>query len=196
MRYPGGSAKLRGVQSLLGSSGLNFRSCHDGVHADHHICNNANGSSAILHTDGEDRACKHARMDEYQELARAFLEAALNKTGLTPSVLAKRLGHAASTLTRLRSGAEVKSLMSLRVAYDISRYAGVPLPQVTTTRDPQVAEVLQDRYEVAWLRFWRRLEPDERRLMFRTHRIDPPADVADRETADLTHRDLRVISKP
>lgn len=126
--------------------------------------------------------CEYAYMDDYQKMIVDFLEEAVVASGLgTRTALARKLGLATTTLTRV-GDPKSKNVMSLKTAWTISALTGVPVPQVTSSH-PRIGDRIKDDGEVAWVNFWRRLEPVERQVMIRTHRIDPPNDTANWKTA-------------
>lgn len=60
------------------------------------------------------KACKNARMDEDQEIARRFVKSLLDATGWTPYRLAKEAGVVSSTITRPLNNPNVTHTISLR----------------------------------------------------------------------------------
>lgn len=64
-------------------------------------------------------------MDDEQRAARAQIQAALEKTGLSPTELARRAGVAGTTLTRFLNSSDVKHVPSTRTLSKILAAAGM-----------------------------------------------------------------------
>lgn len=112
------------------------------------MCKNAPRSSAFLQPDQTPAPCKNARMDDEQIAAQQFVRAALEKTGLTASALARHVGTAPSTLTRFLRG-EVKHTLSARTLAKIASLLDEPAPMLLTRQERPGADHLSGKESFA-----------------------------------------------
>jgi hypothetical protein len=98
-------------------------------------------------------------MDEYRKMVIDFVDEAIRATGVeTRTALARKIGKAATTITRI-DDPDSTNIMSLRTAWLISAVSGVPIPQVPQAKGSDGG--LKNREEAAVLAYWRDLSKPE-----------------------------------
>lgn len=108
----------------------------------------------------------------------ALVLALRKRLGLTQAALGAEIGVARSTIASIENGTDLPGRETLIALADFFK---VPLDQLRgrpiSPRAPRTREIIEDPDELAWLRFWRGLTPDQRKLVTKMIEVPDSADV-------------------